>query len=72
MNHVSLNTSALFGICMCCGSTIYGLTVTSASTAIPRPAIIDLESIWSFSWCIERLMVGSQKEYLGWYMLEIE
>ena len=49
MNHASLNTSALFGICMFCGSSIYGLTVTTASTAIPSAAIYfgDLESIWS-------------------------
>ena len=39
MNHSSLNTSALFGICMCCGSSIYGLTVTTDSMAIPRAAI---------------------------------
>ena len=39
MNHSSLNTSAIFGICMCCGSSIYGLTVTRASMVIPRAAI---------------------------------
>ena len=39
MNHASLNTSALFVICMCCGSSIYGLTVTIAITVIPRAAI---------------------------------
>ena len=35
MNHASLNTSALFGILMCCGSSIYCLTVTRVSTVIP-------------------------------------
>ena len=39
MNHTSLNTSDLFGIYMCCGSSIYGLTVTTASMAIPMAAI---------------------------------
>ena len=80
INHASLNTSALFSICMCCSSSIYDITVTTASTEIPRAdtchgreierpyvyyrvAILD---IWSpsglFSWCIERLIVGCQKE----------
>ena len=47
MNHFSINTSDLFGICMCCGSSIYGINVSTASTVIPR-AVIDqyLESIW--------------------------
>ena len=34
MNHTSINTSALFVICMCCDPSIYGLTVTRASTVI--------------------------------------
>ena len=38
-NHASINTSALFGICMCCSSSIYSLTVTTASMVIPRAAI---------------------------------
>ena len=45
MNHASINTSALFGICMCSGSSIYGLTVTIASMVILQAAIGDLESI---------------------------
>ena len=39
MNHVSLNTSALFGICVCCGSSIYGLDVTRSSMVIPQAEI---------------------------------
>ena len=39
MNHYSLNNSSLFSICLCCGSSIYGLTVTTDSTVIPRAAI---------------------------------
>ena len=38
-NHTSINTSDLFGIFMCCGYIIYGITVTRASTMIPREAI---------------------------------
>ena len=41
MNHASVNTSSLFGICIFCDSSIYGLAVTRASTFIPR-ADIDL------------------------------
>ena len=42
MNHTSINTSALFGICMCCVSIIYSLTVTRASMVIPWAAIDQL------------------------------
>ena len=46
MNHASLNTSALFGICVCCGSSIYGLTLTTYSVEIPRSAIG--QEFWRF------------------------
>ena len=39
MNHASLNTNAIFGIYRCCGSSIYGLTITRASMMIPWSAI---------------------------------
>ena len=39
MNRSSLNTSALFSILMCCGSSIYGLTVITVITEIPRSVI---------------------------------
>ena len=39
MNHDIINTGALFGICMCCGSSIYCLAVTRASIVIPQSAI---------------------------------
>ena len=39
MNHASLNTSAVFGIFMCCGSIIYSLTITKAITVISKAAI---------------------------------
>ena len=39
MEHVSLNTSYIFGICMCYVSSIYDITVTTASTEIPREEI---------------------------------
>ena len=39
MNHSSINTSALFGIHMFFDSSIYGITITRASTVIPRAAI---------------------------------
>ena len=59
-------------ICMCCGSSIYGLTVTRDSMVIPWAAIVE---IWSpsgvFSWWFEGLLVGSQKEYFGWHMVYI-
>ena len=44
MNHASLNTSAIFDRCMCCGSSIYGINVTRASTGIPRAEIDCLPS----------------------------
>ena len=44
MNHASLNTSALFGICICCGSSIYGLTVTRSSMVILWLVINQLDS----------------------------
>ena len=87
MNHDSLNTSALFGICICCGSIIYGLTVTRASMVIPSAEINRIEcpcihcrvtifEIWSpsgvFSWWFERLLLGYQQEYFGWHMVDIE
>ena len=75
MNIDSLNNSALFGICMCCGSSIYGLTVTryimvilqaGINRGVERPCIhggADILEIWSpygvFSWWFERLVVGS-------------
>ena len=75
INHSILNTSSLFGICMCCGSSIYGFTVTRASMLIPQ-AEIDILDIWSpsgvFSWWFEHIPVESQKEYFGWQMVEIE
>ena len=39
MNHYSLNTSAIFVICMGCGSSIHGIFVTKYSAEIPRAAI---------------------------------
>ena len=39
MNHASLNISDIFDICMCCGYSIYCLTVTIASMVIPQAAI---------------------------------
>ena len=39
MNHVSLNTSTLFVICICCVSIIYGITVTKASKIMPMAAL---------------------------------
>ena len=39
MNRASLNTSALFSICMCCGYIIYGLTVITAIIEIPMSVI---------------------------------
>ena len=68
MNHASFNTSSLLGTCSCCGSSIYGLTVTTASTEIPRGEI-DIFAIWGpsgvFSWWVDIILVGFQKEYLG-------
>ena len=91
MNQASINNSDLFFICMCCVSSIYGLTVTTDSTEISREAIYRhgygierlcvycgaaILDIWSpsgmFYWWIERELVGSQKEYLGWHMINIE
>ena len=39
MKYSSLNTSAIFSICMCCGSIIYGLNITRASEVIPQADI---------------------------------
>ena len=83
MNHSSLNNSALFGILMCCVSSIYGITVTRAITVISHSEIKYLYvhcgaatlDIWSpygvFSWWFEHLLVRSQKEYLvgTWWIL---
>ena len=88
MNHASINTSDLFVIFMCCGSSIYSLTVTKVSMVIPRKINgygierscvhngAENLDIWSpsgaFSWWIERLLLGSQKEYLGYHIMDIE
>ena len=51
MNHTSINTSDIFGIyiCVCCGSIIYGLTLTRASMVIPGIAIDRLpQHFWRF------------------------
>ena len=45
MNNSSINNSALFGIFMCCGSSIYGLTLTRASMVIPWEVIEHLGGI---------------------------
>ena len=39
MNYDSINTISLSGICMCCGSSIYGITVTRSSVVKPQSAI---------------------------------
>ena len=39
MNQSSINTSYLFVICICCGSNIYGPTLTRSSMVIPQAAI---------------------------------
>ena len=44
MNHDSLNNSALFGVCIFCDSSIYGLTVTRDIIVIPRAAIKELNA----------------------------
>ena len=87
MNHTSLNTSSIFGICICFLSSICGLTITIDSMVIPRSAGsrverscvhcgVEILDIWSpsgvFSWWFERLLVGSQREYFGCHMVEIE
>ena len=70
MKHASLNMIALFGISMCCGSGIHGLTVTRASMVKPRTAIGSTSGV--FSWWFERLLVGFQKEYFSCHMVDIE
>ena len=84
MKHFSINTSDLFGIFMCCGYIIYGITVTRASMVITQAVIVrpcvhgraEILEVWSpygvFSWWFERLLVGYQKEYFVWHMVEIE
>ena len=69
MNHFSINISSLFGIRMCCGSSIYDLTVTRDNMVILGHQfgvhlacfIGDLSVYW---W-------GLIKEYFGWHMVEI-
>ena len=56
MNHASLNNSDLFGICMWCGSSTYGITVTRASVVIPRAAI---DRFWIFGVYLARLDIWS-------------
>ena len=62
MNHASLNTSALFSICMCCSSSIYDLTVTIGSTVIPMSAI---DQFWRFGVNLVRFICGLRVFCLG-------
>ena len=72
--------SSIYGLTV----TRASIVVTQAAIdrhgrGIERPCIhcgAAVLEIWSpygvFSWWFERLLVGSQKDYFGWHMVEIE